>query len=399
MDRRRFIQAAGAGLAGLAAGCSAEPVEETPTDGSGDDGSTDTPTDSAGNDDDTPTDTATATPTGTTRSETPTLRIGTYGSFVDAPSTSPGGWVKEQFESEYDAEIQWFAPEGGMNYFLQRRQQGVTIDTDLYLGLTPENLVTADTGVESDDSLFTSVDTSALSNVSSVVDDYYFDPQDRAIPFGASYISLVYNQNMLDERGASAPETFDDLTAESLGDGLLVPNPQNSETGLEFLFWTIDQFGEDDYLDYWSRLIDNGARILEGWSAAYSAYSSDEAPMVVSYSTDQVFADRFDQDMARHQVGFLDDSGYAYLEGMAPFAGTDRMDVAVDFMDFILKPDVQAEVAQRNVALPAVTNATLPSDYDDLVYEPERTVNFGYDELVGKKDDWLDQWSQQVASN
>ncbi len=399
MDRRRFIQAAGAGLAGLAAGCSAEPVEETPTDGSSDDGSTDTPTDSAGNGDDTPTDTATATPTGTARSETPTLRIGTYGSFVDAPSTSPGGWVKERFESEYDAEIQWFAPEGGMNYFLQRRQQGVTIDTDLYLGLTPENLVTADTGVESDDSLFTSVDTSALSNVSRVVDDYYFDPQDRAIPFGASYISLVYNQNMLDERGVSAPETFDDLTAESLSDGLLVPNPQNSETGLEFLFWTIDQFGEEGYLDYWSRLSDNGARILEGWSAAYSAYSSDEAPMVVSFSTDQVFADRFDQDMARHQVGFLDDSGYAYLEGMAPFAGTDRMDVAVDFMDFILKPDVQAEVAQRNVALPAVTNATLPSDYDDLVYEPERTVNFGYDELVGKKDDWLDQWSQQVASN
>jgi len=399
MDRRRFIQAAGAGLAGLAAGCSAEQVEDTPTDESSDGGSADTPTETPGNGDSTATATATTTPTGTASSGTPTLRIGTYGSFVDAPSTSPGGWVKERFESEYDAEIQWFAPDGGMNYFLQRRQQGVTIDTDLYLGLTPENLVTADTGVEGDDSLFTSVDTSALSNVSNVVEDYYFDPQDRAIPFGASYISLVYNQNALDERGVGAPETFEDLAADPYEDGLLVPNPQNSETGLEFLFWTVDQFGEDNYLDYWSRLIDNGARILEGWSAAYSAYSSDEAPMVVSYSTDQVFADRYDQDMARHQVGFPNDTGYAYLEGVAPFAGTDRMDVATDFIDFILQPDIQAEVAERNVALPAVSNAELPSDYDDLVYEPETVVSYSYDDLVGNMDTWLNDWSQQVASN
>jgi len=396
MDRRRFIQAAGAGLAGLAAGCTAEPVDETPTEESGDatptEGSGDGSSSEGGSTD-------TATPTGTTRSETPTLRIGTYGSFVDAPSTSPGGWVKEQFESEYDAEIQWFAPEGGMNYFLQRRQQGVTIDTDLYLGLTPENLVTADTGVEGEESLFTSVDTSRLSNVSNVVEDYYFDPQDRAIPFGASYISLVYNQNALDERGVAAPETFEDLASDPYEDGLLVPNPQNSETGLEFLFWTVDQFGEEEYLDYWSRLIDNGTRILQGWSAAYSAYSNDEAPMVVSYSTDQVFADRYDQDMARHQVGFPNDTGYAYLEGMAPFAGTDQMDAAVDFMDFILQPDIQAEVAQRNVALPAVSNAELPSDYDDLVHEPETVVSYGYDELVGNMDTWLNDWSQQVASN
>jgi thiamine transport system substrate-binding protein len=121
--------------------------------------------------------------------------------------------------------------------------------------------------------------------------------------------------------------------------------------------------------------------------------------MVVSYSTDQVFADRYDQDMARHQVGFPNDTGYAYLEGVAPFAGTDRMDVATDFIDFILQPDIQAEVAERNVALPAVSNAELPSDYDDLVYEPETAVSYSYDDLVGNMDTWLNDWSQQVASN
>lgn len=326
-----------------------------------------------------------------------TLRVGTYQSFIDAPSTSPGGWLKEQFESEFDATLEWFAPDGGMRYFLQRRQEGVTIDTDLYLGLTPENLVRADNGTE--DSLFTSMDTSGLSNVDNVRDDYYFDPQDRAIPFGASYISLVYDQIQLDERNADAPATFDDLASDPYQDGLLVPNPQNSETGLEFLFWTVSQFGEDGYLDYWNRLQNNGARILQGWSAAYSAYSNQEAPMVVSYSTDQVFADRYDQDFRRHQVGFPNGQGYAYLEGVAPFAGTDKPELAEQFVDFILGPEMQAEIAQRNVALPSVSNAQLPSDYDELVKTPETVVSYSYDELDGKMEGWLNEWSQSIASS
>jgi thiamine transport system substrate-binding protein len=371
MDRRRFVRAAGAGVAGLLAGCNAAPAE-------GESG---------------------GTTTGTTREGPPLLRVGTYPSLLDAPSTSPGGWLKEEFESEFDAELEWFAPDGQMQYFLQRRQQGVTIDTDLFLGLTPENLVEADSGVEGEESLFGQFDTGNVSNAGNVVEDYQFDPRDRAVPFGASYISLVYNQNMLDERGADGPETWDDLVAADYEDGLLVPNPQNSETGLEFLFWTVDEFGEDGYLDYWADLTDNGAEILESWGAAYGAYSEDEAPMVVSYSTDQVFADMSGDDMARHRISFPDGQGYAYLEGVAPFAGTDSMGLAERFVDFLLRPDIQAEVAERNVALPAVDNADLPADYDDLVHEPETVVSYSYDELDGNMDRWLDDWSQRIAGN
>lgn len=382
MKRRTYLRTAGVGTAALLAGCSAEPVDTdtetaSPTEGS--------------------TDTQTGTSVGTTEG-TPTLRVGTYSSFIDAPSTSPGEWVKEQFESEHDATLEWFAPDGGIDYFLQRRNQDVTVDTDLYVGLTPENMVRADEGLEAEGSLFEAVDTSAISNYDHVVEDYQFDPQNRAIPMGGSYISLVYNQNLLDDRGVDAPQTFEDLTNEAYSDALLIPNPQNSETGLEFLFWTINEYGEDGYLDYWQRLLDNGARILEGWSAAYSAYSEGEAPAVVSYSTDQVFADRFDQDMAEHQIGFLNGEGYAYLEAMARFSGTDEPELAESFISFMLEPEIQTEVAQRNVALPAVDNADLPQKFDDLTPEPETVVSFSYDRLSGNVNEWLDAWSRQVAT-
>jgi thiamine transport system substrate-binding protein len=74
------------------------------------------------------------------------------------------------------------------------------------------------------------------------------------------------------------------------------------------------------------------------------------------------------------------------------------MGLATEFIDFVLRPEIQAEIAQRNVALPAVDNADLPDDYYDLVYEPEEIVSFGYDELMGNVEPWLSEWSQQIAS-
>jgi thiamine transport system substrate-binding protein len=381
VKRRAYLRAAGVGAAGLFAGCSAEPAD------------TDPPTESSTE----AMDTQTAGTTAGTATGTPTRLVGTYPSFIDAPSTSPGQWVKERFEAEHDATLEYFAPEGGMEYFLERRNQGVTVDTDLYAGLTPENMVRVDRNLEGGDSLFESVDTGALSNYDNLVDDYRFDPQERAIPMGASYISLVYNQNLLDERGVDGPETFEDLTTDDYQDALLIPNPQNSETGLEFMFWTINEYGEDGYLDYWQRLLDNGARILESWGAAYGAYGEGEAPAVVSYATDQVFADRYGEDMAEHQIGFLNGQGYAYLEAMARFTDTNQPDLAAEFMSFMLQPEIQAEVAQRNVALPAVDNAELPAEFDDLTPEPDAVVSFCYDELSGNIAPWLDGWSRQVA--
>jgi thiamine transport system substrate-binding protein len=366
LDRRTFVRGAGAGAAGLLAGCTA-------TTGDTGDDSNSTTTGDGGTD---------------------TLRVGTYSSFVDAPSSSPGAWVKEEFESEHDVSFKWFAPEQQMSYFLQRRAQGLTIDTDAFIGLSQPNLVEVDSQLGDDDALFDPIDPSEVENAENIPDTYSFDPQGRVLPSGASYISLVYDENELDQ----APTTFEDLTRSRYEGDLLLPSPQSSETGLMFLLWTIKQYGADGYLDYWERLADNDVRILGSWDDAYAAYSNEEAPIVVSFSTDQIFALRFDQPLARHQVGFLDGQGYAYVEGVGRFAGTDQPDLTRDVMEFVLQPDSQEEIAKQNVGFPVVENAELPDNLAENAYEPEEPVQFDYEELAGNMNDWVDEWSQQIAS-
>jgi thiamine transport system substrate-binding protein len=388
MDRRTFLRTAGpTTLAATLAGCLV-------SDGSGGDGSDgSTATDDPGT-------TASGTETQGTPTATPepdlegTLTVATYSAFVDAPSSSPGPWLKEEFESRYpDATLNYVTPENGLNQYIRRRQRGQSVEPDVYVGLNTGQLITVDENL-TDSRLFADLDRGRLENAGAVKSSLEIDPRGRAIPYDTGYISLVF-----DESEVSEPETFEDLASDPYAGTLLAQNAQTSDTGRAFLLWTIHEFGPDRYLDYWNALLDNGVRILDSWDAAYGAYGEGERPMVVSYSTDQVYANRYDQDMTRHQVAFPNDQGYANPETMAIFRDVEKEDLAYRFFDFLLSPTAQGEIAERNVAFPATDHAELSEQYDRYAKEPPQSVTFTYDELRGNIQNWIDEWAREVASN
>ncbi|MFB6235189.1 MAG: thiamine ABC transporter substrate binding subunit [Halopenitus sp.] len=369
--RRRFLTAAGAaGVAGLA-GCSAEKTD------------TETPADTA-------TETATETGTTTGDMEPETLVVGTYSAFIDAPSSSPGAWVKRKFEEQFDARLVWQTPSNEVNYYVERQKAGVDVEADMYLGLNTDDLVRVDKKLDED--LF--VEAGDIAGLGDVKSALQFDPKNRAVPYDTGYISLVF-----DGTSVEAPPTFEGLLKEEFKGDLIAQNPASSATGRAFLLHTIKQFGEDGYLDYWKKLQNNDVRVLGSWSDAYSAWSNGEAPMVVSYSTDRVYASRYDQNMEKHQIRFLNDQGYANPEGMAVFDGASNAGLARDFMSFLLQPEIQGGIAKRNVSFPATTNAKLPENYAKLAKEPPEPVTFTYEELKGSVSGWIDEWERQFASN
>ncbi|MDB9280825.1 thiamine ABC transporter substrate-binding protein [Halorubrum ezzemoulense] len=393
--RRRFLTAAGAAGAVALAGCSAEQVDDG---GDGGDGGGGNGTDDGGSE------------SGDGGDETPTLTVATYTNFIDAPSVSPGEWLKEEFESRYDATLEWATPDNEVNYYVERAASGAGIDADLYVGLTTEDLVRVDGALDED--LF--AEAGDVDGRDAVKEGLRFDPFERAVPFDTGYVSLVY-----DSTTAEAPETFDGLLDDEHAGALIAQNPGGSATGRAFLLHTISRFGDGgvasdgdgeavaggdgdpdyDYLDYWAELQANDVRVLGSWDDAYAAWSEGEAPIVVSYSTDQVFADMEGADLQKHQIRFLNDQAYANPEGMALFADADEPDLAREFMSFMLEPDVQGEIAQRNVAFPSTDGAELPSDYAELAKEPADPVTFTYDELQGSVDAWVEAWERQYAGN
>ena len=397
--RRRFLSLGGTAGALALAGCSAERTGDDGSDGGSEDGSAGS-NESEGSADD-------GSDGG---DETPTLTVATYTNFIDAPSVSPGEWLKEEFESRVDAEVEWATPDNELNYYIERAASGVSVDADLYVGLTTEDLVRVDDRLDGD--LF--AERGDVPGFENVREGLLFDPFDRAVPFDTGYVSLVY-----DGTATEAPETFEGLLADEHAGALIAQNPGGSSTGRSFLLHTIHRFGDGgvasdgeseaveggdgdpdyDYLDYWADLQANDVRVLGSWEDAYTAWSNGEAPVVVSYSTDQVFAADAGEDLQEHQIRFLNDQGYANPEGMAVFADADEPELAREFMSFVLEPAVQGEIAQRNVAFPATDTATLPDDYAELAQEPGEPVTFTYDELRGSVSEWVDAWERQYAGN
>ncbi|XVH32811.1 thiamine ABC transporter substrate-binding protein [Haloferacaceae archaeon DSL9] len=363
MKRRTFLRTAGAGgAAALLAGCTAEQTGDS-------NGST----------------------TGDTGADPDVLRVATYQSFVDAPSAEPPGpWVKDRFEEGRDAELEWRIPENGVRDVIERVDSGLDPGADLYLGLTTDDLIQVDEAL--DDSLF--AEAGDVDGRDDVTDELRFDPNERAVPFDTGYVCLVY-----DETETEAPLAFDELLEDEHSGHLLAQSPAEDTTGRAFFLHTVHEYGTDGYLDYWRALDDNDVRVLGDWGDSYAAYEAGERPMVVSYSTDQVYANASDADMSRHQLRFLNDEAYANPEGMATFAAAEAPDLAREFMSFVLTPEAQGEIAERNVVFPATETADLSEDYVRFAHEPDEPVLFTYDELAGNVDGWVDEWTRQVAAN
>jgi len=356
MRRRTFLKygATGAGSATLLAGCSTSPGGD-----------------------------ATATRDGA-------LTVATYSSFTGEGTA--GAWLKSAFEDRRSGvTVEFVTPENGFNQYIQQTKQGSAIDADLFVGLNTGELVRADREL---DGQFLQQVEGDLEGAESIKESLRIDPRGRAIPYDTGYISLVY-----DENAVRAPETFDALLEPRYENALITQNAQQSDPGRAFLLWSILANGEDGYLDYWDSLLDNGVRVLSDWQPAYQAYTNGEAPMVVSYSTDQVYYHGPDVDMSRHQVAFLNDQGYANPETMALFRDSANPDLARRFMEFVLTDEAQAEIAVRNVQFPAVDGVTVGEEFSEYALEPPEPVTFSYDELAGNVGGWIDDWARLVASN
>lgn len=318
------------------------------------------------------------------------LTIATYDSFFGDEGTA-GRWLKDEWEADHDVDVEFTAPSAGVNEYIQRAQEDATIGADLFVGLNTPDLVRVDQEL-SDATLFDDL-RADLENDDDVKPELEVDPENRAVPYDTGYISLVYDGTEIEN-----PGTFDALLDPAYEGALLAQNAQSSDPGLAFLLWTIHQKGEEDYLDYWKGLVENDVRVLDDWQPAYNAFLDGERPIVVSYSTDQVYYNEEDE-IPHHQVGFLNDEGYANPETVARFDAADRPEAAAEFVDFMLTDTAQRHIAVNNVQFPATTTASLPEEYAQYAYEPPEPVTFTYQELAGNVEEWTEAWAQQVASN
>ncbi len=202
------------------------------------------------------------------------------------------------------------------------------------------------------------------------------------------------------KKGLPVPATLEQLADPTYKDMLVVENPETSSPGLAFLLATVARFGEDRWADYWKSLRANGVKVVDGWTQAYedeySGAGKGSRPLVVSYASsppaEVVYA--ADPATAKPVSEVLTDGCYRQVEYAGVLAGTKHPLEARAVVDWLLSPEVQADVPLSMFVFPAVPGTPLPKVFTEYAATPKEPESLDPALVDQKRAEWLDAWDQ-----
>ncbi|HYN75328.1 MAG TPA: thiamine ABC transporter substrate-binding protein [Candidatus Limnocylindria bacterium] len=205
------------------------------------------------------------------------------------------------------------------------------------------------------------------------------------------------------ERDLIPPRGIDDLTDPIYRDLLVVQNPATSSPGLAFLLATVARYGEDGWQPYWSALRANGVKVTNGWTEAYSgdfSGSSGEGdrPLVVSYASSPpaeiVYA--AEPKPTRPGTSVMTDGCFRQVEYAGILAGTKNVAAARAVVDWLVSPEVQADVPLSMFVFPAREDVALPKVFADFAAVPPNPLSLPPTDIAEHREEWVDAWTDVV---
>ncbi len=219
-----------------------------------------------------------------------------------------------------------------------------------------------------------------------------FDEQHRLLPFDYGNFAFVVDTERMaeDERPASLAS----LTESKYKGKVILIDPRTSSVGLGLLLWTIEAFGEENYLAWWEAMKENALTITDGWSSAYGLFTEGEAPLVLSYTTSPVYHVTY-EDTTRYQTLLFSEGHSTTIEGVGLLASSKKKVDAKQFIDFLLS-DAQLGIALANSMYPVNETIELPEAFD-WAPKPEKSLSMSSEILAKNLDRWLTEWTQVMS--
>jgi len=228
------------------------------------------------------------------------------------------------------------------------------------------------------------------------------DPENRLLPVDVGYVNINADQQWFADQGVPLPQTLADLADPAYKDLLVVPNPATSSPGLAFLLATISTFGEEAYLDYWADLRVNGVLVTSGWSEAYydhftvGSAGAGDRPLVVSYTSsppaDVVFAS--DGRIEPASINVNPPGGvFQQIEFVGIVQGTQRLELAQKWIDFMLSQAFQSEMPLQMYVYPVVADAELPELFAQFAEQPTEVAQIDADAIDANREAWIAAWT------
>jgi len=307
----------------------------------------------------------------------PVLTVYTYDSFVS--DWGPGPKVEEAFEAVCGCDLQFVAPGDGAALLARVLLEGESTEADVVLGL--------------DTNLTARAEASGLFAPHGLADATYDLPVEWVdpvfVPYDWGWFAFVYDKTKTE----TVPADFRALAASDLS--IVIEDPRSSTPGLGLLYWIKAAYG-DEAAAIWDGLADNIVTVTSGWSEAYGLFLEGEADMVLSYTTSPAYHLIAEADDTKAAAAFAE-GHYLQVEVAAQLKGTDKPELADQFLAFMTTDAFQSVIPETNWMYPAVTpEGGLPEGFDTLI-RPDKSLLLPADEAAAIRDAAIGEW-QTVLS-
>jgi thiamine transport system substrate-binding protein len=332
--------------------------------------------------------------TGAPAAPTPTasgplvLRVMTHDSFAISEE------VIKTFESQHNAVVQ-ILPSGDAGTALNKAilSKGNPI-ADVFYGVDNTFLSRALA-----QEIFEPYASPALADIPA---EFRLDDQNQALPVDYGDVCPNYDISFFAGKGLNPPQNLEDLLKPEYKGMLVVENPATSSPGLAFLLATIGHFGENGYLDYWKGLVANDVLVVNDWNSAYySEFSVHDGsrPLVISYSSsppaEVIFAD---PPVDQAPTAVISGSGACIrqVEFAGILKGAQNVDLARQWIDFMLSPTFQEDLPLQMFVYPVNTKAKLPEQFTLYTTQPAETSRVDPQDIEANRERWIEAWTEIV---
>lgn len=225
--------------------------------------------------------------------------------------------------------------------------------------------------------------------------DQTFEGRVTPIDFGDVCINI--DDTWFAREGLAPPRTLEDLADPTYANLLVVQDPGTSSPGLAFLLSTVSRYG-DEWPTYWERLSENGVKISGSWSDAYygdfTFGGGGDRPIVVSYATSPpaeiVYAEG--EPPAKPSTSVMTDGCYRQIEYAGILAGSDQTEAAKQVIDWLLSPEVQADIPLNMFVFPAREGVELPAVFTDFAAQVDDAEQLPSEFVAQNLGDLLAEW-------
>lgn len=206
------------------------------------------------------------------------------------------------------------------------------------------------------------------------------------VPYDYGAIAIIYDPEKIQDELIS----FKDLT--KYKKSLLMEDPRTSSPGQSFLLWTIAVY-KNNWIDFWKELMPTILTITPSWDDAFSLFELGQAPMMVSYATDNAYSQYY-YGTSKYKVFIPIEGAFVQIEGAGIVNGTKNLELSQKFIEFLLTEDFQKEVPLNQWMFP-VTDVKLPEVYKHAII-PEKILTIPAEEILQNLDKWLKEWEELI---